>query len=158
MKNSEITQIALLTAIALIFGYIESLFPLPTAVPGIKLGLSNIVIIFAVLRLGKKQSFLILILKVLVSSLLFSGVMSLAYAAAGGLCALFAMLAARRFSLGIIGISTAGGVFHNIGQIAAACIVLSSYAPVYYLPFLIPAGVLCGILTGIVCKMVLKRV
>ena len=156
MKNSDIAKISLLTALALIFGYIESLFPLPVSVPGIKLGLSNIVILFALERIGAKKAFLILLLKVFVSSLLFSGMPALIYSLAGGLCAYFAMRAAYKYGLSVIGTSAAGAVFHNIGQVAAAAAVLGSSAPFYYLPFLLPAGVLTGIISGIICKSVMK--
>ncbi len=156
MKNFDIAKISLLTALALIFGYIESLFPLPVSVPGIKLGLSNIVILFALQRIGAKKTFLILTLKVFVSSLLFSGISALIYSLAGGLCAYFAMLAARKCGLSVIGTSAAGAVFHNLGQVAAASAVLGSSAPFYYLSFLLPAGILTGIISGIVCNSVMK--
>ena len=156
MKNSDIAKIALLTSLALIFSYIESLFPLPVSVPGIKLGLSNIAVLFALERIGAGKSLLILLLKVFVSSLLFSGISALIYSLAGGLSAYAAMIAARKSGLSIIGTSAAGAVFHNIGQVAAAAAVLDSPAPFYYLAFLLPAGVLTGIISGIVCNSVMK--
>ena len=140
MKSARIAYIALLSALAAIFGYIESLFPLPIAIPGIKLGLSNIVILFALLKMNKTDAFLILIIKVLICSLLFSGMNSFFYSLSGGILSLFAMILAIKFGLSIIGISMAGGVFHNIGQILTAVILLRSPSAFYYLQGLLSAA------------------
>lgn len=158
MKNSDLAQMSLLTALALIFGYIESLFPIPVPIPGIKLGFSNIVILFALNRLDSVKAFTVMLLKVFISSLLFGGMSALFYSLAGGLFAFFAMLAAQRSGFGVIGESAAGGVFHNIGQLTAAAIMLGSSAPIAYLPILLPAGAVIGIITGSVCKAVMKKI
>lgn len=157
MKSARIAYIALLSALAAIFGYIESLFPLPIAIPGIKLGLSNIVILFALLKMNKTDAFLILIIKVLICSLLFSGMNSFFYSLSGGILSLFAMILAIKFGLSIIGISMAGGVFHNIGQILTAVILLRSPSAFYYLPVLLFAGLIVGGIVGMLCKTVISH-
>ncbi|MDD6736081.1 MAG: Gx transporter family protein, partial [Clostridiales bacterium] len=86
------------------------------------------------------------------------GMSALLYSLAGGLFAFFAMLAAQRSGFGVIGESAAGGVFHNIGQLTAAAIMLGSSAPLAYLPILLPAGAVIGIITGSVCKAVMKKI
>lgn len=156
MKPSKLTQSAMLAAAALIFGYIESLFPLPVSIPGIKLGLANIVILFAVYRLGATSAFFIMIIKVFVSSLLWGGIGSLIYSIFGGILSLFSMLLFKK-QLSIVGISILGGIMHNIGQLTAAALVLNSFSVFYYMPFLIISGLLVGFSTGEVCKTIILR-
>lgn len=157
MKTSKITSVALLSSIAIIFGYIESLFPVITAVPGIKLGLSNIVILFALYRLDKTSALFIMLIKVLVSSLLFSGLNVLFYSLCGGIMSLAAMILFRKLNLSVIGISMIGAIFHNTGQLLAAAVMLGTISVFYYLPVLLISGLILGLITGIVCKTVISR-
>ncbi len=157
MKTKKITYIALLSAIALIFGYIESLFPVFIAVPGIKLGLSNIVILFALYRLDKPSAFFIMLIKVSVSSLLFSGLNVFFYSLCGGILSLFAMIAFKYINLSTVGISMTGGIFHNIGQLLAASLMLKTLSVFYYLPVLLISGLIVGFITGAVCKLILRN-
>ena len=157
MKTKKITYIALLSAVALIFGYIESLFPVFIAVPGIKLGLSNIVILFALYRLDKPSAFFIMLIKVTVLSLLFSGLNVFFYSLCGGFLSLFAMIIFKRINLSTVGISITGGIFHNLGQLLAASIMLKTASVFYYLPVLLISGLIVGFITGMVCKLVLKN-
>ena len=157
MKSSEITYIAVLSALAAVFGYIESLFPLPIAIPGIKLGLSNIVVLFALIKRNKRDAFLIMIIKVLICSVLFSGMNSFLYSLSGGILSFATMSVAKNLNLSIVGISIAGGVFHNLGQIFAAALLLASPAAFYYLPVLLVCGMIVGAAVGILCKIVIPR-
>ena len=157
MKSAKITYIALLSALAVVFGYIESLFPLPVPVPGIKLGISNIVILFAIIRMNRRDAFLIMLIKVMVCSVLFSGINSLFYSLSGGIFSFFAMIFVQKFNFSIIGMSMAGGVFHNLGQIFAASVLLSSFSAFYYLPILIVCGLFVGAAVGILCDIVISR-
>ena len=157
MRSARITYIAVLGALAVVFGYIESLFPLPIGIPGIKLGISNIVILFALIKMNKSDAFFVLIIKVLVCALLFSGMTAFFYSLAGGLLSFAAMILAFRLGLSEIGASMAGGVFHNIGQILAACVILRSFGAIYYLPVLLIAGLIVGGIVGILCKTVILR-
>ncbi len=156
MNTSKLTRLALLGALALIFGYIESLFPLPVSIPGIKLGLSNIVVLFVLIRLGAVESFFIMLIKVLLPALLWSGASGLLYSAAGGFLSwLFMTTFKKHFST--VGISTLGGITHNAGQILAAALILGTGSVIYYLPFLIISGIIVGTLTGITCRIAMDR-
>lgn len=158
MKSARIAYIALLSALAVVFGYIESLFPLPIPIPGIKLGISNIVILFAITKIGRRDAFLIMIIKVLLCSILFSGLNSFIYSLSGGIFSFAAMCAAQRLNMSIVGISMAGGVFHNLGQILAAALILSSFSALYYLPVLTMCGIFVGAAVGFLCRAVISHI
>lgn len=157
MTSSKIAKNALLAALAIIFGYIESLLP-AAPIPGVKLGISNIVILFALKSSDKFGAVFIMLLKVLVSSLLFSGFNTLFYSLTGGILSLIAMDIALHFKFGTAAAGIAGGVFHNIGQIIASAAVLGSTAVFAYLPVLLVSGTAVGFITGSVCKTVLSRI
>lgn len=163
MKHQDIRKmvlIAIMTAFAITLHFVEGLFPLPVAIPGIKLGLSNIVSLVALYLFGPASAFAILILRVIMTSFLYSGLSSLIFSIAGGLLSVAAMtlfwkLKEKGFS--IVSASVAGGVFHNIGQILAAAVVMRTSAVFYYLPVLIISGVATGIVTGIVSGIIVPR-
>ncbi|MBR5809284.1 MAG: Gx transporter family protein [Clostridia bacterium] len=155
MSSKKISYISMLSALALVFGYIESLFP-AAPIPGIKLGLSNIVILFAIYRMDKSSAFFIMLIKVLATSLLFSGLNVFIYSFSGGLLSLIAMVCFKKvFSL--IGVSMIGGVCHNIGQLLVAAFMMQTSAVFVYLPALLISGVIVGFITGNVCSIILKR-
>ena len=157
MKNKKITSISLLSALAIIFGYIESLFPAFAAIPGIKLGVSNIVILLALYKSDAKTGYLIMIIKVFATSILFSGLNVLLYSLLGGIFSISAMIFFKNFNLSIIGISIVGGIFHNIGQLLTAGIILKTTSVIYYLPILLISGLLFGFITGLVSKIIISR-
>ncbi len=157
MKSVKIAYIGVLSALAIIFGYIESLFPIPIAIPGIKLGISNIVILFTLIKLDRKDAFFIMLIKVFVTSLLFSGFNTFIYSLLGGIFSILSMSIAFRFKFSNIGASMVGGVFHNIGQIVAATIILGSISTLYYFPILLLSGLIVGFLIGIVTNLVLSK-
>lgn len=157
MTSSKIAKNALLAALAIIFGYIESLLP-AAPIPGVKLGISNIIILFALKSSDKFGAVFIMLVKVLVSSLLFSGFNTLFYSLTGGIFSLIAMNISLHFKFGTVSAGIAGGVFHNIGQIVAAAAVLCSTAVFTYLPVLLVSGTAVGFITGSVCKTVLSRI
>lgn len=139
---------AVLVCLALVLGYVESLIPIPVPVPGIKLGLSNFVLLFAMDRFLVRRVFLIMLLKTLLSALLFAGMTAFCYSFAGGLLSLLAMYAVKRFC-SWIGVSAVGGAAHNFGQLLAACFVLKSRAVFSYLPFLLLGGAGFGCVLGV---------
>ena len=141
----------------LVLGYVESLFP--TGVPGVKIGLSNAVLIFAVYMINTSSAYILMTLKVLLSGLLFSGVSAMMYAFAGGLASLTLMaLLSRSGKISPIAVSAAGGASHNLGQAAVAVLVLSpSVQMLYYLALLTAAGLICGLATGVAANSVMKR-
>ena len=149
-------------AVAMILSYIESQIPpLFTAVPGVKMGLANIAVVFALYKLGWKEASGISLLRVFLVSVMFSplGVMGLFYSLAGAVLSLLVMIglkAAKLFSS--VAVSVAGGVFHNIGQIGMACILLRTKEIVYYLPVLALSGIVAGVLIGLVAAVMVKRI
>ena len=154
MSNKKLTKIAMLSCLALIFGYIESLLP-PLFLPGIKIGISNIVLVLAVYQLSKSSAFFIMLIKVLLSSLLFSGMNTFFYSLMGGILSIFVMLLFKKSSLSPVGVSILGGIFHNIGQLLAAGIILGVNA-LYYFPVLLISGAIMGFIIGIVSANVMK--
>lgn len=151
----------LLLAIMLILGYVESLIPPFVPVPGIKLGLSNGVLLFALYLLGVPFTAVLMVLKVLLSALLFGNINSMMFALAGGVLSLAVMIALSRMKdLDVIVVSMAGAVFHNVGQVLAALVLMPEVKPenlLIYLAALMGAGLLTGALTGVLAREVLRR-
>ena len=153
LTTKQLTLCALLTAMALALSYLENLFPLSLAipVPGVKLGLANIVTVFALWALGPGQTLLILLARCFLGSLFAGNLNALIFSLLGGLCALGTMVfLSRRRGLSLYGVSVAGAAARNCGQIAAAVLTLGSAAPLYYLPVLLAVSLLTGGLTGLV--------
>lgn len=143
--------------LALIFSYIERLIPLDIGVPGVKLGLSNIIVIIALYTLGTKYALGINVFRIFVGGLLFSGVFGIAYSLAGGLLSFAVMYGLKKTQLfSIVGVSMAGGVFHNIGQILMAALVIANVKIMLYMPVLIISGMITGILIGILSYNLVK--
>ena len=143
-------------ALALILSYLEALIPINFGVPGIKLGLANIIIVTGLYYMKLTDVWMISVIRIAVSSLLFGNLMALIYSLAGGvlsLCVMILLKKTDRFS--IVGVSMAGGVFHNIGQILAAMAVTSVPVIAYYLPVLMGAGIVTGFIMGFISGRVL---
>ena len=159
MKTKNIALFAMLTAVALILSYVESLIPVLVAVPGVKLGITNIVVIFALYRLGTKEAAALSLLRVVLVSFLFGNAFSFLYSLAGAVLSLAVMILLKRIDkFSATGVSVAGAVSHNVGQILVAIVVLSTEKLVLYLPVLAVTGVLAGIVTGLSASVLLKRV
>lgn len=159
MKVKNVATLGLCVALAMIMSYIESLFPLNFAVPGIKMGLANIVIIFLLYRMGFGAACVVSLIRVFLVSLLFGNVMMMAYSIAGAVLSLglmFLLKKSGKFS--VIGVSIAGGVAHNAGQIIMAIILLGAKQIAYYLPVLAVTGTVTGVLIGIAASIVIKRI
>ena len=162
MRNKKVQQVALsglLTSLMLVFGFIERQFPLPVPVPGIKLGLANSVLLYALYMLGIRQSVVLILLKSLMSWLIYMNLSAMLYSFAGGVLSLTAMILISRVKgVSPVGVSALGAVFFNIGQILMAAWVLGTpQLIVTYLPVLMVSGVLTGILTGVIAKLVMKH-
>ena len=163
MRNQGARRIALsglLTSLMLVFGLIERQFPLPIAVPGVKLGLANSVLLYSLYMLGIRQSVVLMLLKALLSWLIYMNLSAMLYSLAGGVLSLIAMILVMRIKgVSVIGVSALGAVFFNIGQILVAVIMLNTpQLIVTYLPILMVSGVITGVLTGIVAQMVMKHI
>ena len=159
MKVKNIATLGLCITLAMIVSYIESLFPFYSWVPGIKMGLANIVIIFLLYRIGFGAACVVSLIRVFLVSLLFGNVMMMAYSLAGAalsLALMFVLKKSGKFS--VIGVSIAGGVAHNAGQIIMAIILLGAKQIAYYLPVLAVTGTVTGVLIGIAASIVIKRV
>ena len=143
----------------LVFGLIERQFPLPIAVPGVKLGLANSVLLYSLYMLGVRQSVVLMLLKALLSWLIYMNLSAMLYSLSGGVLSLIAMILAMRIrGVSVIGVSALGAVFFNVGQILAAMLVLNTpQLMLTYLPVLMISGVVTGVLTGMVARSVMKH-
>ena len=160
MKTSKMTFLGLFTALAMILSFVETLFPpISTVLPGIKMGLPNIAIMFILYRIGWKEAFAVSVVRVLLISLLFGNVQTMWFSLAGAILSLIVMILMKQFtSFSHPSISVVGGIFHNIGQILVACLITKTPQITYYLPVLIISGSAAGILVGLVAGMLEKRV
>ncbi len=156
--SKRIAQIAVFTALALIFSYIEAIIPVNISVPGVKLGLANIVIVTALYFFGAKEAVGISLIRVVIIGLLFGNVLSLVYSFTGAVLSLAGMIICKRLKLTIIGVSAVGGVLHNIGQLFAAVVILQSPEIINYYPVLFISGLLTGILIGIISSKIVKAI
>ena len=159
MKTKDVALYGILLVLALMLSYVEALLPLSFTIPGIKLGLPNIVVLFVLYRLGFKSACTVSLLRVALSSLLFGNVMSLAYSLAGAVLSLAVMgLLKKCGKFSHAGVSVAGGVAHNAGQILVAMALLETAEIGYYLPVLCVTGTVAGIFVGLTAALLLKRV
>ena len=151
-------MLGLTIALAMIMSYIEALVPLSFAVPGIKMGLANIVIIFVLYKISTKEAILVSLIRVILVSLLFSNVMAMSYSIAGAVLSLLVMWVLKKTDkFSVIGVSIAGGIMHNVGQIIMAVILLGTEQIALYLPVLIITGTATGVVIGIVAGLVINR-
>lgn len=159
MKTKKNAQLAVMSALGICFGYVESLFPLPIPVYGAKLGISNLVVIGALYIFGFPQAFTIMLIKTICTALLFSSPSAFLYSFSGGLISLAVMTVLKKSNrFGTVGVSAAGGAAHNTGQLICAMLILRSAGLIYYLPALLIFGVLSGIVIGILTVLILKRI
>lgn len=150
--------LGLFLALALICSYVESLIPFYFGIPGVKLGLTNIVVILMLYYMGAKYALAISAARILLAGLLFGNMFSIIYSLAGGLLSFCCMAALKKTGrLKIISISAAGGIAHNLGQIIVAAIVVENINLFYYYPVLLLAGVVTGVCIGIAAQEILLR-
>lgn len=158
MKN-RVAYFGVFTALALMFSYIETMIPIQFGVPGIKLGLANIMIVIMLYKSSAKEALLLSIVRIMLSGFLFGNLSSILYSIAGGVLSLGIMtLLKKQGGFSVIGVSVAGGVSHNVGQLIVAMLVVETYQVGYYFPVLLVAGVLTGLGIGVVSQEVLKRI
>ena len=157
MKSKQIATCGLLTTVALVLSYIESMIPLSIAVPGVKIGLANIAIVFALYKLGAPAAWMISGMRVAIVAALFGGFTAIAYSACGAACSLLVMMVAKR-AFSCVGTSVAGGIAHNVGQIACAIALLGAKQIAYYLPMLIVSGTVSGIAIGALAGVLVARI
>ncbi len=149
---AAVAKLGLLTAAAIVLGYFEHLLPI-TGIPGVKLGLANTVLLYALYLLDVPSAVLLMLLKVGLSGLLFGGPAAMLYSLAGGVLSLLVMILAQRIrGLSIVGVSVLGAVSHNIAQVLVACFVVETRAVLAYLPILLLAAAVTGTLTGVIAR------
>ena len=159
MKTKKIAVLALAIALAMILSFVESQIPAFVAIPGVKIGLANIAVVFVLYKLGWKEAVLISLVRVAMVSMLFGTLVSLFYSVAGAVLSLTGMVLLKKTGLfSTVAVSVTGGVLHNVGQILMACLLLETNVIVYYLPFLILSGVIAGVVIGVVSAIMVNRV
>lgn len=150
MKKKTVV-LGFLLAVSMILSYIESILPFSVGIPGIKLGLPNLVVVLLLYAYGGREALGVNAMRIVLTGFLFGNLFSIVYAMAGALCSFGIMLLLRKLGrFSIVGVSVGGGIFHNIGQILVAVFTVETFAPAFYLPFLLIAGVITGLLIGIV--------
>lgn len=154
----QVAVSAMMAVFAIAISYIERLLPLNIGVPGIKLGLANIVVVLSLYLLGTKYALVINLLRIFILSFLFTGPYGLIYSLCGGLLSFGAMVLLKRTTVfSIIGVSVGGSILHNTGQILAAMVLMSTSSLLYYLPVLIITGTVTGTLIGLISGFLLKK-
>ena len=161
MRNNtrRLTQISIIISFALILSFIESRIPAFVAIPGVKVGLANIAVIFMLYKFGVKEAITVSLVRVFIVALLFGTPVSLFYSISGAVLSFAVMLVLKQLTpLKEVTVSVAGGVMHNVGQIAAASIMLETNVVLYYLPFLLLSGTVAGIVVGIVAALLIQKI
>lgn len=156
--KQRFTRMALFVALAMIFSYLEFLLPLPVPFPGIKLGLANLAIVAPLYLWGLFPALAISLLRIALVGITFGSLATILYSLFGALLSLAVMAGLKKWNVfSVTGVSMAGGVCHNIGQLAAAALIVENIRLFYYLPVLLAAGALTGFAIGAVSAQVLKR-
>ena len=152
-KNKKLANMAMLVALAMIFSYVESLIPINFGIPGMKLGVTGMYF------LEFPEVFLVVVMRILLTGFLFGNGMSIVYSLAGGILSFLVMALMKRLKgFSVAGVSIAGGVSHNIGQIIVASVVIENLKLIYYLPALLIAGTVTGFVMGMISKKLLPIV
>ena len=154
--SKRVAKCGLLIALAMVFSYVEVLIPFNFGIPGIKLGLANLIVVVGFYSMKTTDVIAVSLVRIFLSGLLFGNLMSILYSLSGGILSIIVMLLLKRLhKFSIVGVSIAGGVFHNIGQIIVAMLMLENFAVAVYLPPLLIAGTITGMLIGILAMRML---
>ena len=158
-KTGRAALCGMLIALAFLLSYVETLIPISIGVPGVKLGLANLVTIVGLYLVNLQQLVVISLVRIVLAGLTFGNGFSMVYSLAGGAFSLFLMLLARKTGwFSQVGVSIAGGVGHNVGQLIIAALVVENSAVFYYLPFLLAAGSAAGAVIGLLGGIVTERI
>ena len=158
MKTKKVAFLGLCITLAMILSFVESQIPALVAIPGIKVGLPNIVMVFLLYRVGWKETVTVSLVRIFLVSLLFGNVQTMTFSIAGALVSLTGMILLKktgRFSC--IAVSIVGGIAHNVGQILAACLWTATSQVAWYLPVLLVSGTVSGSLIGLLAGIMVKR-
>ena len=159
MNNKRIAFLGLFVALAFVLSYIEYMLPLNIGIPGAKVGFANLVVMVALYTVGEKNAIALSLIRVVLVGLTFGNISMMMYSLAGAALSFIVMVIAKKTGkLSVMGVSVLGGVFHNIGQIIVAMLVLETESLIYYLPFLMVIGTITGVLIGFVANLITVRV
>lgn len=159
MNTKKIAYLGLFAALAIIFGYVETLLPVFVGIPGIKLGLANLSVLFILYRYSYREAAVVSFVRILIIGFLFGSLFSILYSLAGAALSLTVMtLLNKKTDFSMLGISVAGGVSHNIGQLIVAMLIVENTSLLYYAPALLISGIVTGLLIGILTAEVEKRI
>lgn len=157
--KKKVPYLGLLLSFSIILSYVEFLIPFSFSIPGIKLGLSNLPVLLCIYLFGAYEAIIIALFKAILSSLLFGNTTTMIYSISGAILSSLVMILFKKLKkIHIVTVSILGGVFHNIGQLIIASLMLSSNSIYYYLPFLCLSGILTGGLLGLIAHLVLPYV
>ena len=156
--RTKVAYFGVFTALALIFSYVESLIPFHIGIPGVKLGLANLIVVVALYKMGTEEAYALSVARIVLSGFLFANLFSIIYSLAGGMLSLTVMVFLKKKGwFSVYGVSLAGGVMHNVGQLLIAMLIVETFSVSYYLPVLLVAGVITGLVIGILAEAMLKR-
>jgi heptaprenyl diphosphate synthase len=156
-QTQRLAQIALLAALALVLGYVESLVPVPATIPGVRLGLGNICVLLALYLLDTRSALVVMVLKVGISALLFGSPMAIIYSATGALLSFGGMWLLKRWDkVNIIAVSIVAAILHNTAQVLVATVLLGTSAILLNLPPLAIVACVTGTITGSIAAQVIK--
>lgn len=158
MKTRKIAYLGVFLALALILSYVESLIPFYFGIPGVKLGLTNLIVVVMLYCTGTKEAFGVSVARILLAGFLFGNLFSILYSLAGGVLSFIVMCLLKKTGrFHVISVSVTGGISHNIGQLIAAVFVVETYDIFYYMPFLLIAGVATGFVIGMLAQEFILR-
>ena len=158
MKAKKIAFLGLAIALAMILSFVESQIPPLAAMPGVKVGLPNLVMVFLLYRVGWKETVTVSIIRIFLTSLLFGNLQVLTFSIAGAMLSLSSMIVLKKTGwFSCITVSIVGGLFHNIGQIIAACLWTQTAQVAFYLPVLLVSGTIAGTVIGLASGIIVKR-
>lgn len=156
--KTKVAYFGVFTAMALILSYVESLIPIHLGIPGVKLGLANLVIVITLYKRNLKEAYSLSIARIVLAGFMFGNLFSILYSLSGGILSLAVMYLLKKMDkFSVLGVSIAGGVFHNVGQLIMAMIVLESFSMGFYFPILLISGLFTGLLIGLVANEMMKR-
>lgn len=156
--KSKVAYFGVFTALALIFSYVETLIPFQIGIPGVKLGLANLIIVIALYKMNLKETYLLSVTRIILSGFIFGNLFSIIYSLSGGLLSLSVMaFLKKQGGFSVMGISIVGGVMHNVGQLLVAMVIVETFSIIYYIPVLLIAGVITGLVIGVAANEMLKR-
>ncbi len=156
-RATRVAHIGLMVTLALIFSYVEAIIPYNPGIPGIKLGIANAVTLIALYKFGWKDAAAVNVIRILIAGLLFNGLFGALYSLAGALVSFLGMLGLKKTGLfSVVGVSMAGGVLHNVGQLLMAAALIGDMRIFFYFPVLLFSGIISGIAIGVAATMILR--